>query len=157
VLRAISISSEIKRLKLKQQQQKLSSSPSPRPPRASPNSSKDDEIMTFIDYPGRERRHSNAKEDKVPPTRIKIYLSRITLEEFVPKRPDSADSHGEAGKENQRGGSGSSPGPSVLSKLQIGRPGNTLKPPLPPKTDAHRDDTREDGSKKKSFWARAMS
>lgn len=65
VPRAISIASEVKRRIIK-------------------SSPRDDEnLMQYIDYPGRARRESN--KDKTPPGRIKIYLSRIQLEEFTPK------------------------------------------------------------------------
>ncbi|KAL7009691.1 hypothetical protein EMMF5_000599 [Cystobasidiomycetes sp. EMM_F5] len=90
VTRAISIASEVKR-------------------RRSKNNEED--LLQFLDFPGRSRRGSNSTpQDRAPPTEIKIFLSRIPLEEFVPD--------------------------SISTKMD-GRSKSTnkvTKPPLPPKT-----------------------
>lgn len=135
--RAIVIASETKRLLLKQA---------------------NDDISQYIDYPGRRPSTSagasaaikangaeggrgamggNAFTDKAPPRQIKIYLSRIPLEEFVPK-PQRHNSAGESGtlsdKErmaqhfaNQEGpmqghkaGAGSAPTPLLPGSTETG-------------------------------------
>lgn len=83
VPRAISIASEVKRRVIK-------------------SSPRDDEnLMQYIDYPGRTRRESN--KDKTPPGRIKIYLSRIQLEEFTPKPAGPAQDSAAIEKERLAG------------------------------------------------------
>ena len=137
--RAIAIASETKRLLLKQA---------------------NDDISQYIDYPGRRpstgaaaasavkengasggrgAMGGNAFTDKAPPRQIKIYLSRIPLEEFVPKpqRHNSAGAgdneapsdkermaHHFASQEGSRrehnGGAGSAPTPLLPGSLEQG-------------------------------------
>lgn len=153
VPRAISIASEVKRRVIK-------------------SSPRDDEnLMQYIDYPGRTRRDSN--KDKTPPGRIKIYLSRIQLEEFTPR----AGASNEAVSEKERlaahlrardnangarlppsGSSSSTARPTPPDRARLHRPSGA--PPLPPKgkqTAALGSDSQGDQSRLRAFFSRARS
>lgn len=152
VPRAISIASEVKRRVIK-------------------SSPRDDEnLMQYIDYPGRTRRESN--KDKTPPARIKIYLSRIQLEEFTPKSSTTNESLSEkerfAANLRQRDNSGrpsrpSVPGSSAVrppqpERAKLQRPPGM--PPLPPKgkqSTATGSDSQGEQSRLRAFFSRARS
>lgn len=153
VPRAISIASEVKRRVIK-------------------SSPRDDEnLMQYIDYPGRTRRESN--KDKTPPGRIKIYLSRIQLEEFTPKVGPSSSSDSATEKERlaahlrerdtpprQRPHvpAGSSSRPTQHGSARLRRPPGG--PPLPPKgrqTNNTPADSQAEQSRLRAFFSRARS
>lgn len=152
VPRAISIASEVKRRVIK-------------------SSPRDDEnLMQYIDYPGRTRRESN--KEKTPPGRIKIYLSRIQLEEFTPK-VGSASNDSATEKERlaahlrerdtlprQRPQvpAGSSSRPPQQGGARLQRPPGG--PPLPPKGRQASNtlaDNQAEQSRLRAFFSRARS
>ena len=134
--------------------------------------------MQFIDYPGRKdstgQSGRNAQSaEKGPPRQMKIYLSRIPLEEFAPKKPASAAGP-EPVSEKERiarhlaaqqqppiparpaaNGHTQPAAPSAAPAAVLHKaPGrDPRRPPLPPK----KSDSKEDDGKKKSFWSRVMS
>ena len=130
VQRAILVASEVKRQRMKDSMER-------------------EELMQFIDYPGRaQRKNSNDPENKTPPTKIKIYLSRIPLEELVPQQPGSTGS----GRATDR-----SLGTASFVEKQNGNEiRQPSKPPLPPKTStkSSSSSSKVDGenTKKKRFW-----
>ena len=166
VPRAITIASEVKRRVIK-------------------SSPRDDEnLMQYIDYPGRTRRESN--KDKTPPGRIKIYLSRIQLEEFTPKAGGTSnESTAAAATEKERlaahlrerdsrppaqrppttmaSSSGTNRPPVPSQQQQVG--GARLQrppggPPLPPKgrrTSNTAADSQTEQSRLRAFFSRARS
>lgn len=131
--------------------------------------------MQFIDYPGRKdssgeansRQTSSAGQSKAPPRQMKIYLSRILLQEFVPKQPTrtgSADgekarlaSHfaTQAPSPPPRTSSANIPHTSQASPATLHKkPGSDpRKPPLPPKNHAN----KEEEGRFRSFWSRVTS
>ena len=154
VPRAISIASEVKRHVMKH---------------------RNEDLMQFIDYPGRKdsagqsaRTGSRPSADKGPPRQMKIYLSRIPLEEFVPKGPaantgpltekDRIAMHYKAQQPpppaprptangHAQPVAQSPSAPAVLYKVSGADP---RRPPLPPKGHT----SKEDEGKKRSFWSR---
>ena len=127
--------------------------------------------MQYIDYPGRTRRESN--KDKTPPGRIKIYLSRIQLEEFTPKVGATSEALLEKERiaahshERDNGAGNSKPGPPSCTsaakpllpeRAKLQRPPNM--PPLPPKgkpTMTTGSDSQGEQSRLRAFFSRARS
>lgn len=127
--------------------------------------------MQYIDYPGRTRRESN--KDKTPPGKIKIYLSRIQLEEFTPRPNPSTEkdkSAATAAASNQhRPGSGSghvfsssSKTPPLNNKSPIPQHARLQRPngapPLPPKGQStSNNNSAEQGGRFRAFLAKVKS
>ena len=133
VTRAISIASEIKRKRLKESLER-------------------EELMQFVDYPGRAMQSGpdGERDKRVPPNEIRIYLSRIPLEELVPKA---------AGNDGVPVDSsllpGSDAGPSSTGK-PTRNTASLFKPPLPQRNHRIASNKNEsDSGKKKSFWQKA--
>lgn len=137
---------------------------------------RNEDLMQFIDYPGRKdssgqgsRETPFAPQCKAPPRQMKIYLSRIRLDEFVPKQPAPIGSSGpQSEKERLHAHYATHPpvplpgsnaptsilgGGSLPATLHKKHGADPRKPPLPPKAA----NGKEEEGRLRSFWSRVTS